>query len=381
MNVAILGSGAAGLYLAILLKKNNPSYSVTVFDKEDKLAKKLHATGNGHCNLLNKKLLANKYNHPEFMKPILREFDYDSLKNELNSIGIALLENDDYVYPLSFHAGTYIKYLLSLATSIGVIFKTSSKISSYKKDGDGYLLGEEGYFDKIVIATGGASSPNLGSDGSFYNELKKHCYQIEELRPGLTPLKVKEKVGILQGIRHKALVKAYNDNKQIFMEEGEVLFKKDGLSGIAIFNAESAIYRCRYVKNPKVTLDLFPDMSFFALADLITKAYKNNPNEYLSSIIVPQLATYVLSISNRNNFDSLASNLKHITFNVISSYGFNDSQVSIGGVSLSEVTPFLESKKERGIYFAGEVLDIDGNCGGYNLAWALISAELVSKHI
>lgn len=381
MKVAILGSGAAGLYTAILLKRANPSYEIHVFDKEEKLAKKLFATGNGHCNLLNKKLLPNKFNNPNFMKPILKEFPYPVLKKEWNDMGVALLEEGDYVYPLSFHAGSFVRYLLTLATSIGVLFHNQSEIHDYQKSGSGYEIDSYGVFDRLVIACGGKSSPNLGSNGSFFKTLEKHGYDIRPLKAGLCPLKVKENVKVLQGIRHHALLKASNDNKQVLLEEGEVLFKKDGLSGIVVFNAESAIYRSPYVKNPKISLDLFPEYSLYELCDTLSRAKRNNPEDPLSSILPAPLETYLLSLSKSKDVSSLATNLKHMVFSVSSSYDFPDSQVSIGGVNVNEVDPFMESKKEKGVYFAGEVLDIDGNCGGYNLSWAFISALLISKHL
>ena len=381
MKVAILGSGAAGLYTAILLKRANPSYEIHVFDKEEKLAKKVFATGNGHCNLLNKKLLPNKFNNPVFMKNILKEFPYSLLKKEWNDMGVFLLEEEDYVYPLSFHAGSFVRYLLSLANHLGICFHNLTEIHDYKKGLDGYEIDSLGTFDRIVISTGGKSSPNLGSNGCFFPTLEKHGYNIHALRPGLCPLKVKENVKVLQGVRHHALVKATLDNKQIFLEEGEVLFKKDGLSGIVIFNAESAIYRTPYIKNPKIILDLFPEYSLYELCDILSLAKKNNPIDPLSSILPAPLETYLFSLTKNKDVSSLATNLKHMAFNVSSAYDFCDSQVSIGGVDVNEVTPFMESKKERGVYFAGEVLDIDGNCGGYNLSWAFISALLISKHL
>ncbi len=381
MKIAIIGSGPSGLYSAILLKRNNPSYEIHVFDKEEKLAKKLYATGNGHCNLLNKKLLPNKFNNPQYFKNILKDFPYPTLKKELNDLGVSLLEDDDYVYPLSFHAGTYVKYLLSLAERLGVVFHNNARINDYRKANEGFELENYDYFDKLVIATGGKSSKNLGSDGLFFDILKKHGYQVNDLRPGLAPLKIKENVKSLQGVRHHALIKASVDNKQIFQEEGELLFKKDGLSGIVIFNAESAIYRVRVVKNPKISVDLFPELSLYNLCDILLKAKENNPKNYLSSILPLPLENYILSLCKNQDVSNIATNLKHLIFTVTGSYGFDDSQVSIGGVSLNEVSPFLESNKERGLYIIGEALDIDGNCGGYNLTWSLISALLISKHI
>lgn len=381
MKIAIIGSGAAGLYSAILLKRNNPSYEIHVFEKEEKLAKKLYATGNGHCNLLNKKLLANKFNNPQYLKNILKDFSYASLKKELNDLGVALLEDDECVYPLSFHAGTYVKYLLTLASRLGVVFHNNARINDYKKESNGFQLDNFGFFDKLIVATGGKSSKNLGSDGSFFSILKKHDYKINDLRPGLAPIKVRENVKSLQGIRHHALVKASIDNKQIFQEEGEVLFKKDGLSGIVIFNAESAIYRIRVVKNPKITIDLFPEYSLYNLCDILSKAKENNPENFLSSILPLPLENYIRQLARNEEISNIATNLKHLTFNVTGAYDFEDSQVSIGGLDLGEVSYYLESNKERGLYVIGEALDIDGNCGGYNLSWALISAILVSKHI
>lgn len=382
MKVAIIGSGAGGLYSAILIKKAHPSYEITVFEKEEKIAKKLYATGNGHCNILNKKLSANKFNNPEYIKQILKEFPYQELKKTLNDLGIPLLENEDYLYPLSFHAGSLLKYLITLASSLGVKFMNVTRIKDYQKVDNGYQVDDFGVFDSLIIATGGKSSPNLGSDGSFFGTIAKHGYKLNEIKPGLAPLKVKENVKCLQGVRHHANVKATLDNKQVFFEEGEVLFKKDGLSGIVIFNAESAIYRNKQIKKPKIILDLFPEYSFYSLCDILTKAKLENKECFLSAILPFPLETYLCSLTKGNlDVSSLATNLKHLVFEVVSSYGFPDSQVSIGGVDVNELTHFLESKTERGIYFVGEVLDIDGYCGGCNLSWALMSSLLVSKHI
>ena len=179
MKIGIIGSGPSGLYLSIFLKIKQPESEVVVFEKESKLSKKLYATGNGHCNLLNKNLVKEKYNHPEFMGPILEKYPYAFLEGVLKSLGIELTSNGDYVYPLSESAPAYALYLKKLAEKVGVSFVTETRVLDYvskdpqievKTDKKTYV------FDKLVIATGGKSDPKLGRDGSFYEILKKHGY-------------------------------------------------------------------------------------------------------------------------------------------------------------------------------------------------------------
>lgn len=382
MKIAIIGSGPSGLYTAILTKKSNPGFDVVVFDKEDKLGKKIYATGNGRCNLLNKNILPSKYNDPDYMADVISKYPHEMLLSTINSWGIEVGSIGDYEYPLSFSASSYVSCLLSLAHKLGIKFLPSNKVFDYSiKNGMIQLNGINGSFDKLIVATGGMSSPRLGSDGSFIQAIKKHGYSFNDFKPGLTPLKVNQR-GLkgLQGVRHHASVKAFNDDKEIFAEEGEILFKKDGLSGIVIFNAESAIYRQKTQKHAQILVDLFPEHSENALVSKLDNAKKNN-DDYLLSFFVEPLANYIKYVSKNQELRTVAHSMKSLSFDVMDHYPFEDSQVSIGGVDLSEVDEHLQSKREPNVYFVGEILDIDGDCGGYNLAWCLMSALLVSEGI
>ena len=287
MKIGIIGSGPSGLYLSIFLKIKHPESEVVVFEKESKLSKKLYATGNGHCNLLNKNLTKDKYNHPDFMAPILEKYGYSFLEGVLKSLGIELTANGDYVYPLSESAPSYALYLKKLAEKVGVTFVTETRVLDYKaeeKEIEVKTDKKSFIFDKLVIATGGKSDPKLGSDGSFYEILKKHGYSIVEPIPGLTPLTLNDKdIKPLAGVRHKANVKAFLGKEKIFDENGEVLYKNDGISGIVIFNAESAIYRHKNLKDIELVVDLFPEWSFEELMGRLAHDEALNSKFYLDS--------------------------------------------------------------------------------------------------
>lgn len=386
MKIGIIGSGPSGLYLSIFLKIKHQNYDVFVFDKEQKICKKLYATGNGRCNLLNKNLSGKAFNHEKQMDALLKAYPYEMLEKILKSIGVQTTSIDDYVYPLSMSAPTYTQYLVKLAERVGVKFVCETKIISYEQKQDQYVLKTENkkehVVDKVVIACGGFSSPKLGSDGSFFKEIEKHGYKIIEPRPGLTPLILADKdIRDLSGVRHDAKVEAYVEGKKIFEETGEILYKNDGISGIVIFNAESAIYRLEKPSNIELKVDLFPEYSPKELEDMLIHDESLNSEFYLDSYLVPALQKHVLNRSKKKDAHSLASTLKELRYTVKNHYGFDSSQVTIGGVSLEELTENLESRREKGVFFVGEVVDIDGNCGGYNLTWDLISATLVFKAI
>jgi predicted Rossmann fold flavoprotein len=393
MRIAIIGAGASGLYSAIILAKKHPDYEIVVFDKEEKIGRKLYATGNGHCNLLNKNLRKEDFNHPEFVSPLLRRYSYSTLKATLSSWGVESEEEGDYVYPLSYNAGTYVNLLTKIAKAQRVRFVLGNRVVDYAATGKGYTLKLEQpmtslslVFDALIFAVGGSSSPKLGSDGKSIPLFRAHGYNVIPSEPGLAPIKIvhPENVAGMVGFRHDAMVSLLSfDGKKLYEERGEVLFKEDGLSGIVIFNIESIYLHLLKPMGAKTSLNFFPDENEKQLGLRLSDAQKKNPAFYLDAFFPEEIQEHFLKPSptegNRHDPKLLAHVMQNDLYEIKGVYGFENSQVTVGGVALQNLDAHLESTLEKGVYFTGEVVDIDGKCGGFNLSWALISALLVSE--
>ena len=359
MKIGIIGGGASGSYLAIRLKELNPHFSISVIEKNDKLMKKISVTGNGRCNYANLGDLKGKYNN-ELANKLLNEFKPQDLVAIFDKYGIHPTYLDELVFPASMSAQTVVLMLNKKIEELGIKVKLNESVIDYQnKDGKFYVTtnANQYVFDKLVISAGGKSYPQLGTDGAMLDILKKKGYKIETLSPSLSPIKTKENTKRISGQRAKAKVSLVKDNKVIYEENGEVLFKDDGLSGIVILNMSSYINRLNDQKCLKLVLDLAPN----------SKSIKQNQYyEY----VAPKIAEYLVS----NDLD-----IHRLSFTFKDFYDYKIAEVSHGGLSLSEINDSLESKKEKGLFFTGEVLDIDGMCGGYNLMFAFASAEKVSK--
>ena len=382
MRIAIVGASGAGLYAAIFLKRKHPDFKVEVFDHADKVGKKLLATGNGHCNLLNTKMAGRYYNDPQFIDSLLERYPLSTLQESLAELGIATLEKGDLVYPLSYSAASHVKYLNDLATSLGVAISLGVDVKDYEVGNGVKLLTTKGPkdFDKVIFATGGASQPNLGSDASIFHVLERHGYDIKPLVPSLCPLKTKEKTKMISGLRHEAKITLIKNGKTLYEEVGEILFKDDGLSGIAIFNASAFLARGNAQK-AEVQVDLFPNLSQAQLQEYLDQAKKVNNNNPNNAIIDEKLAKYASFAGKMQGIEDFSKILKSLRFHVEGLYPFASSQVSSGGLKIKEITPDFAAKKEDNVYFVGEMLDIDGICGGFNLGFALLSAYVCAANL
>jgi len=386
MRIAVIGAGASGLYGAIAIKKKHPEAEVTVFEKEAKIGRKLYATGNGHCNLLNAAVADKDFNHPDFLASYLSRYSFAFLKKTLTDWGILTWQEGDYVYPLSYSAPTYVGLLSALAMSLGIRFCLGVRLMDYELKGTKILLKVSAKpasidlsFDKLILASGGESTPKLGSDGSLYPLLKKHSYSLVNPLPGLAPVKVvhPETLKGLSGYRHEAKVSLLSSaGKVLYEEEGEVLYRDEGLSGIVVFNVESVYCRLSCPARSELSLDLFPEFSFEELAGHLQKSYQINPTFYGDAFFPEEVQAH-FGFGGVKDFLALAKRLKDDRYLIKGSEGFEHSQVTVGGLALTEVKATLESRKEPGVYFTGEVLDVDGFCGGFNLTWALLSALIV----
>lgn len=384
MKIGILGSGPSALYSALFLLKKHPDWEVEIFEKEEKLAKKLRATGNGRANLLPAPFDVTAYNDRPFMEALSNRFSIENAVYKLADLGIYLAQFDGPgIYPISNSANIFADLLLSIIEKLGGRFHTGKRVLGYRvKGGQAFLSfegGKEIPFDKLILAPGAASGKNLGSDGSFLDVLIKHGYQVSPFRPGLCPVRCLDKdLRPLSGIRHKANVTLYQNDRAIFEERGELLYKDDGISGIVIMNASSAIARRKMKGHFLFEIDLFPDLQAEALGnafDRLKYLYGGSP---LVGFFPKALADHIERRAKREIHwtlgRSLAESSKHLRYEYLENYPFAYSQVSVGGLSLSEIGKNFESKREKSVYFLGEILDIDGNCGGYNLYFDLIAA-------
>ncbi len=385
MTFLIVGASASGLYTSIFLKRKHSDAKVIVFERNAKPGRKLNATGNGHCNLLNLLFDGSYFNNPEFVNLLLEEFPLETMLRAIESFGVPLLNKGDLVYPLSYSAKTYAETLFTLAKKLGVEFNFGIEVSDFKPKGNqievsfsnGKLI-----TDKLILATGGRSQSKLGSDGKIIDLLNRKGIDIIPLTPSLCPLKTEEKTKALSGVRHGAKISLFSSGQCLYEEMGEVLFKDDGLSGIAIFNASSFIAR-----NPgqyEIQIDFFPEMELGQLESKMKEAKEVLGEGYLEAILEEKFAAEIRAKFRKNGtkdkeIADICGYLKKASFHVKGLYGFEDSQVSHGGVSLEEINPDLSLSKFPNVHLVGEIIDIDGRCGGFNLGWCLLSSLKVAK--
>ncbi len=375
MKIGVIGAGVSGTIFAINRKMKHPKDEVIVFEHLDKPLKKILSTGNGKCNIGNK----NPYRESgknAIVGTILNEYGFEKQKEFLNSLNIKTKLINDLEYPISESAITVRNLLLHALEKNNVKIITDINVLDYEVIEDGVILNtDQGQqiFDKLVFATGGKSSPKLGSDGSILPILEKHEHLPKDFIPALCPIKTKEKTKVLDGTRVKALVKVLSDKKEVFKEEGELLFKEHGLSGIVIFNASRVIAKNIYKLN-EIIVDLLPEVSE---KDLTIFLKEKGRETLLNAYLHPNIIKYINELNVHD--DQLVKVIKALPFTFLEMDGFEHSQISVGGIDFEELTPQLESLKEEGIYFLGELLDYDAPCGGHNLMWAIGSALYLSE--
>ena len=261
---------------------------------------------------------------------------------------------DNLVYPYSESAETVANALLKRVEELGIDVHLDTEVTNFF---DKEITTNKGNYpyDILVISVGGKSSPKLGSTGDMFDILVKHGYKIRKTNPSLCPIKTKENTKMVDGVRCKSLVSLYQNKNLIHQESGELLFKKDGLSGMVIFNMCHYINRLPNFDGVTLHIDFAPNM-----------------DGDIESLLQPKLAKYLLS-------NKLS--LHNTVFTFKSFYDYEFSQVTSGGISVNDLDKNLRSKLENNVFFIGEVVDVDAVCGGYNMMWAFASAEKVAKSI
>lgn len=390
--LAIIGAGASGLCAAIEAQKSNPSIKIVIFERMPKVAKKILATGNGRCNFTNEDLSPDHfYGDRIFLENVLKS-DYSDMKEFFRYLGVLSYEEDNRIYPRSQQASTIKDALLKHIENKNITIKTDFHISEIKKGKSNFNINGE-RFDAVILCGGGKASSVHGSDGSCYKIAERFGHTLTPLYPALCGLVTSDKdLNLLKGVRAESEAKLYSGNSFLGSEIGEIQFTDKAISGIPIMNLS---HLCENKKDLKIQLDLCPEIDEATLLNHIKHSLNNSPDiEYeavLNGIVNLKLGFAVMNRSGikpqtkckdlkENQIKLSVNSLKKFEINIKSTKGFDSAQVTKGGVKTQEISPdTMMSKKADGLFLCGEILDIHGDCGGYNLHLAFTTGRIAGS--
>lgn len=402
--IIVVGGGASGMMAAISAARLGNK--VTILEQKENLGKKILVTGNGRCNFTNRvQLPFETYYRTEqisFPKPALEQFSFEDTLAFFSELGMQFKERNGYFYPFSGQASTVLLLLKKELDRLFVQVETNAKIRQIvnKKNQFSCFLEDNRVFysEQVILCTGSMAAPKTGSDGSGYSLAKQFGHHLIPPLPALCPIEGKDAYGEhaikgMAGVRTEAVLRLFIQSKLCFQERGELQIVEYGLSGIPIFQlSRYAIRAFEKGKSVWVEIDFFPDLDWkqsrkFFLQQLNRK--QKTIEEALLGLLNRKIVFYLLRCAKikpteqnltEKQFEQLLGCLKRFSVIMIGYRGFEQAQVCSGGVNTMEVkADTLESKLVQGLYFAGEILDVDGACGGYNLQWAWSSGFLAGK--
>ncbi len=396
--IVVIGGGASGLLAAIIAKRGHAN--VTILERNPKLGKKILATGNGRCNYTNQFTKAEHYNHPAFVEHALDVFGAKKTIQFFEKLGISpRIEDLGKAYPMSEQASSIVDVLVYETEQLGIEVLCNAKVVHVKKQqnqffstlSDGQIIKS----DKVILATGGKAMPGSGSDGNGYQIAESFGHHITQLFPSLVKLKLNSPyLKSMDGVKIQGTVQLLDQNQVVQTEKGDVLFTSYGISGPTILQisrkANEMLAEHLEVKIKVILLDQMTkediERRFQMMQDkplevsLIGLVHKKIIPSMIkeAGIHNPAIRFSLLTPKEKGKLASLMLDWR---FTVVDSKGYEDAQVTAGGVDVSEINPLsMESRLVPGLYMTGEILDIDGLCGGYNLQWAWSSAYLAGKH-
>lgn len=405
--VLIIGGGAAGMMAAIAAAYNGNE--VHVFEKNEKNGKKLFITGKGRCNITNASDIENHFanimRNSKFLYSAYHCLDSYGVCTMIESAGVETkIERGNRVFPLSDKSSDVIYALNKMMRDIGVNIHLKSEIVSVSKENENIILkeknGKKHIGDACIIATGGISYPVTGSTGDGYKFAEKIGHTITERYPSLVPFNIKEEFcKELQGLSLKNVELKIQDEtgKQYYSEMGEMLFTHFGISGPLVLSASGHISDKLKEHQFIAKIDLKPALSNEALDKRILKDFEENINRNfnnsLDKLLPKKLIPVIVELSGINQYkkvheitkeerENLVKLIKELKMSISGARGYNEAIITKGGVSVKDINPkTMESKIVQGIYFAGEVLDIDALTGGYNLQVAWSTGYLAGSSI
>jgi len=406
MKIAIIGAGAAGLIAAITAKRTNKNIQIDLFDNNNGIGKKILASGNGRCNISNINCQVENYigENPSFVSNSLKQFDFKAFEKFCKSIGLLLdIKDDGKVYPLSNEAKSVVTLLNSAIKSLDINLILETKVCDIEKQEDKFILKSEDKefknYDKILISSGLAAAPQLRATEDGMNIAIKLGHTFNLTYPSLVGLHTDfEQNSKIQGVKKEANVTLYIDGQKDNEIKGDILFTKYGVSGFAILDiSQYAVYPLSLYQDVQIAINLFPNMNRNEILGMCESLFKSLPNENVSELLTGLVSNKLVPILldickinkeskakdvNAKQIRSLVNTLTNWRMKITDTQGFKHSEASGGGIRTDEVdSKTLESKKCKGMYLAGEVLDIVGNRGGYNLQFAWASGYLAGVNL
>lgn len=406
---AIIGGGAAGLSAAISVSQKTGCGSTVIIEKQNKIGRKLLATGNGRCNIGNSDLSSQHYHgDKKIINSVLSNYSLSDAEKFYSSMGLLLRKDSEgRIYPYSSRSDTVVECLRHQLQKFSVEVLCEFVIQNIRCEKNYFIIssGEHNiYAQYIIFAAGSQASPSLGSDKSGYDLLKKAGILTTPLFPSLSPVICKEKYRQLKGVRAKGKVTLFGDEKIISSRNGEIQFTEQGLSGICIFDLSRYVnefFACGSVSGANynslcISADLMPDYSESDVLGYLRKFRKMFDNAdtqmILSTVFDKKLAAVLLHYTGikckkcsditEPELKKLSHSVKDFRFTPSELSSFKNAQVSAGGFDSTSVDPStLMCRKLKNLYICGEMLNVDGDCGGYNLHFAFGSGTIPAKTI
>lgn len=394
--ITVIGGGASGLVAAIYAKTS--ATQVILLERNSDCGKKILATGNGRCNYWNSDQDLKHYNSSNkyLLENIITDENKEEIMNFFNRIGIIPKIKNGYYYPYSNQAVSIKNALITEARRLGVQIYNDTYIDSIRRENNKFIINYNNktiISDSVIVATGSKAAPKTGSDGNGYDLVKKFSHSVIEVLPALVQLRGDEKYfKDWSGIRSDVKISLYSNDELIKEEEGEIQLTDYGISGICTFNLSRFVSRNLYEnKNNYVIINFLPfleenKISFFEERNELIKG--RTLLEFLEGLLNNKLVKVLLNIININSDrkwqdlkyeekEKLVEIITNFKLEITGTNSFEQAQVCSGGVPLSEIKiKTMESIYQENLYIVGELLDVDGDCGGYNLSFAWISGML-----
>lgn len=405
--VLVIGGGAAGMFAAIFAARNGNE--VHLFEKNEKLGKKLFITGKGRCNITNagdmETLFGSVISNSKFLYSSFYGYSNEDVVDFFHELGVATkVERGNRVFPVSDHSSDVINGLLGELRRLGVEIYYNTAVKKIESDENGFTQiilsnGRKVQGDACIVATGGCSYQTTGSTGDGYRFAKDLGHSVTELYPALVPLMIKEAfAGELQGLSLRNVeARIYDGKKELYSDFGEMLFTHFGVSGPLILSASSYITKKLKDKNMKLVVDLKPALTMEQLDHRVLRDFEENMNKQFKNAITklfpsklipvmlelsgidPEKKVNEISKEERQKFVYL---IKNLTMTITGTQDFRTAIITQGGVKTKEINPStMESKLVPGVYFVGEVLDLDALTGGFNLQIAWSTAYVAGSNI